>query len=250
MSEQEIIEGRNPVLETLRARRRVYRIWLQPDARGVAVREIRRLAAEDGIPVEEMDGRTMAQRSKTGHPQGVMAQVEAWRYATVDAILARAGATPPFLLVLDGIQDPQNFGSLLRTAETAGVHGVIIPEHRAVGLTPAVARAAAGATEYIPVARVTNLVRTMEELKRQGIWFVGADPTGMDYWQSPVDWCGPVGLVVGGEGKGISRLVREHCDALLRLPMLGRISSLNASVAGGILMYEAVRWRLNPAARN
>lgn len=249
MSEQEIIEGRNPVLEALRAERRIYRIWLQADARGAAMQEIKTLAEQRRIPVEEMDARAMTQRSKTGHPQGVMAKVEAWRYATVEEVLAKAGKNPPFLLLLDGIEDPQNLGSLIRTAETAGAHGVIIPEHRAAGLTPAVARAAAGATEYLPVARVTNLVRTMEELKKQGLWFVGADPEGMNYWASPIDWCGPVGLVVGGEGKGISRLVREHCDALLRLPMLGRIGSLNASVAGGILMYEAVRRRLAPVVQ-
>lgn len=249
MPERELIEGRNPVLETLRAERKVYRIWLQSDARGEAMAEIRHLAAERRIPVEEVDGKSIQSRSTTGHPQGVIAQAEAWKYATVEQILARAGNEPPFLLLLDGIEDPQNLGSLIRTAETAGVHGIIIPEHRAVGLTPAVARASAGALEYMPVAQVTNLVRTMEDLKTKGIWFVGADPDGVDFWSSPVDWRGPVGLIVGGEGKGIGRLVKEHCDALVRLPMRGRISSLNASVAGAILLYEAVRSRLAPSGR-
>jgi 23S rRNA (guanosine2251-2'-O)-methyltransferase len=251
MPERELIEGRNPVLETLKAGRKVYRIWLQFDARGDAVSEIRRLAAEQRIPLEEVEGKTLIGRSQTGHPQGVIAQAEAWKYATVDQILARAKSQgeAPFLLLLDGLEDPQNFGSLIRTAETAGVHGIIITEHRAVGLTPAVARASAGAIAYMPVARVTNLVRTMEALKEQGLWFAGADPAGTDFWRSPVDWRGPVGLIIGGEGKGIGRLVKEHCDALVSLPMKGRVSSLNASVAGAILMYEAVRHRLAPDVR-
>lgn len=244
MAKQETIEGRNAVLETLRSGRRVYRIWIQADAKGHAIQEIRRLAAEQRIPMEEMDSRAMAQRSESGYPQGIIASIEAWKYASISDLLKRAEGEKPFLLLLDGLEDPQNFGSLLRTAEAAGVHGVIIPEHRAVGLTPAVARASAGAMEYVPVARVTNLVRTMEELKKEGLWFVGADMDGDDLWSCPVDLSGPLGLVVGGEGKGLSRLVREHCDALVSLPMRGRIGSLNASVAGGILLYETVRKRL------
>ncbi|HEX2954951.1 MAG TPA: 23S rRNA (guanosine(2251)-2'-O)-methyltransferase RlmB [Bacillota bacterium] len=246
MPERELIEGRNPVLETLKAGRKVYRIWLQSDARGETMGEIRKLAAEQRVPIEEVEGKTLIGRSQTGYPQGVIAQVEAWKYASVEQILARAEqqGEAPFLLLLDGLEDPQNFGSLIRTAETAGVHGIIITEHRAVGLTPAVARASAGAVAYMPIARVTNLVRTMEELKEQGIWFAGADPQGVDFWKSPIDWRGPFGLIIGGEGKGIGRLVKEHCDALVRLPMRGKVSSLNASVAGAILMYEAVRNRL------
>lgn len=244
MAKQEMIEGRNAVLETLRAGRRTYRIWIQADAKGHAIQEIRRLALEQRVPVEEMESRALAQRSESGYPQGVIAAVEAWKYAQVGDLLKRAADESPFLLLLDGLEDPQNLGSLLRTAEAAGVHGVIIPEHRAVGLTPAVARASAGAMEYVPVARVTNMVRTMEELKKEGLWLVGADMDGDDVWNCPVDLKGPVALVIGGEGKGLGRLVKEHCDALVRLPMRGRIGSLNAAVAGGILLYEVVRKRM------
>jgi 23S rRNA (guanosine2251-2'-O)-methyltransferase len=244
LATQEQIEGRNAVLESLRAGRKIYRVWIQSDARGNVIQEIRQLAGQARIPLEEIDAKSLSQRSKTGHSQGVIARVEGWRYASVQELLKRAGQQPAFLILLDGIEDPQNLGSIMRTAETAGVHGIIIPEHRAAQITPAVARASAGATEYIPVARVTNLVRTMEELKKQGIWFIGAETDGIDYWKSPVDWRGPIGLVIGGEGKGLGRLVKEHCDALISLPMLGQIGSLNASVAAGILMYEAVRHRL------
>ena len=243
MATQEQIEGRNAVLESLRAGRKIYRIWIQSDARGIAIQEIRQLAEKNRIPLEETDVKSLSQRSKTGHPQGVIARVEGWRYASVSELLERAGQQPPFIILLDGIEDPQNLGSIMRTAEVAGVHGIIIPEHRAAQITPAVARASAGATEYMPVSRVTNLVRTMEELKKQGVWFIGAETDGIDYWNSPVDWRGPLGLVIGGEGKGLGRLVKEHCDALISLPMLGRIGSLNASVAAGILIYEVVRHR-------
>ena len=183
------------------------------------------------------------QLSSTGKHQGVLAQAAAYEYASVDDILKRAEekGEPPFLILLDGIEDPHNLGAILRTANLCGAHGIIIPKRRAVGLTAVVAKTSCGAINYTPVAKVTNLKKTMDELKKQGIWFVCADMDGTTMYD--LDLSGPIGLVIGSEGDGVSRLVRENCDMIASIPMKGDIDSLNASVAAGVLAYEIVRQR-------
>ncbi len=239
------LEGRHPVLEALRRGRRLYRLWV---AEGVQMKgpvaEILELASARGLAVERCPRERLDALSDTGHHQGVIALAEPPAYVSVEEILARAEARkePPLLLLLDGIQDPGNLGSLLRTAEAVGVHGVLIPKHGAVGLTPAVARASAGASEVVPVAQVVNLAAEMERLKAAGLWLVGADASGPEeLWAA--DLTGPLGLVVGSEGRGLRRLVRDRCDRLVRIPMWGQIASLNAGVAGALLLYEARRQR-------
>lgn len=244
MSEQ--IEGRNPVIEALRSGHELEKLYI---LKGVEpsgpLREILGRARELQIPVHPVEAKVLDKMAVTRNHQGVIALAAGWKYATVEEIMERAAASgePPFVLLLDGIADPQNLGSIIRTSEAAGVHGIIIPQRRAVGLTASVCRASAGAVEHLPVARVTNLNRTMEELKAAGLWFTGADMNGaVEYHRA--DLRGPMGLVIGGEGGGLSRLVKEHCDQTVRLPMWGAINSLNAAVAAGILLYEIRRQRL------
>jgi 23S rRNA (guanosine2251-2'-O)-methyltransferase len=241
------IYGRQPVLEALKARRRsMKRLCLADSVKPApGMDELVNLARKQGIPVQSVRPQEFAKLAGDGHHQGVALEVGEYPYATLGEVLefARVRAEDPFLLVLDHVQDPQNVGSLLRTAECAGVHGVILPADRAALITPAVVRASAGAGEHIRVVQVTNLVRTMEELKKDGLWFSGLEATPESKPFTEVDLRGPVGLVVGSEGKGLSRLVREHCDFLLALPMKGQVNSLNAGVAGAIAMYEIVRQR-------
>lgn len=239
----EVLVGRNAVREALLARRRrVRRILLAEGTqdRG-AVEEILTLCREASVPVERVRRAALDRLGSELTHQGVAAHVSPYPYAGLDAIMARAEerGEPPFLLALDSLQDPQNVGSLLRTAEAVGVHGVIVPERRAAGVTPAVSRASAGAVEHLLVARVTNLVRTLQELKGRGVWVVGVEdePGAQDYRR--VDLSMPLVLVVGSEGPGMRRLVVETCDLLVRLPMRGRIGSLNVSVAGSIVLYQA-----------
>ncbi|MDA8065792.1 MAG: 23S rRNA (guanosine(2251)-2'-O)-methyltransferase RlmB [Thermaerobacter sp.] len=238
----DLLLGRRAVREALRAGRALRRIAAARGAESLA--ELRGLARESGVVWEEVD-RSRLDRLAGGHAhQGVVAWAAARGYVPLEAMLAaaRERGEPPLLLALDGVQDPRNLGALLRTAEAAGVHGVIIPQRRSCGLTGAVAKAAAGAEEYVPVSAVVNLVRTLRELEDAGLWAVGADPTGERSY-TEVDLCPPTVLVLGGEGKGLSRLVREGCDLLVRIPMRGTLASLNVSVAGALLMYEAVRQR-------
>ncbi len=239
------IFGINPVAEALRAGRPVQRLLIAEQRRSDReIQEIVRLARARGIEVR-IEGRDALNREvpKALH-QGVVAIAAAREYVTLDDILhipVQKGQ-PPFFLILDGIEDPRNLGAILRTAETAGVHGVIIPERRAVGLTETVAKTAAGALEYVPVVKVTNLVNTIEELKKAGVWIAGAEAGGeLVYWNA--DFIRPTALVLGGEDRGVRRLVKEHCDYLVSLPITGRISSLNVSVAAGILLYEVIRQR-------
>lgn len=201
-------------------------------------------ARKRGIPVQQVPRKKLDSLAEGDNHQGVIAQTEPYRYVTLDDLFQRAErrGTPPFFLLLDGIEDPHNLGSILRTADAAGVHGVVIPKRRAVGLTHTVAKTSAGAIEYVPVARVTNLNRVADELKKRGVWLVGSDAAARDSYDE-VDYSGPTALVIGNEGKGISRLLKEKCDFLVRLPMKGTVSSLNASVAGALLMYEVVRGR-------
>lgn len=242
MSYRELtIEGRNAVLEAMRAGRTIDRLLVQEACQDGPVMSIKREAAKRNIQIKYVKKERLDQMSETGRHQGVIAQAAAYEYALVEDILAEAEkkGEPPFVLLLDGIEDPHNLGAIIRTANLAGAHGVIIPKNRAVGLTATVARTSAGALNYTPVARVTNLVRTMEELKGKGMWFVCADMKGAPMYE--LDLTGAIGLVIGSEGEGVSRLVRESCDMTAAIPMKGDIDSLNASVAAGVLSYEIVR---------
>jgi 23S rRNA (guanosine2251-2'-O)-methyltransferase len=237
--------GINPVLEALKAGRPVQRLLVaEQRKRDRELTEILRCAREAGIEVRMVTREALNREAPNLPHQGVVAVVAARTYATLDDILALPAKTGqvPLFLVLDGVEDPRNLGAILRTAETAGVHGVIIPERRAAGLTETVAKAAAGALEYVPVVKVVNIANTLEELKKAGIWVFGAEAdAGTPFWKS--DFTGPAALVLGGEDRGVRRLVREKCDALVSLPMKGRIRSLNVSVAAGILLYEVFRQR-------
>lgn len=243
MSEEWIV-GKNPVIEALRSGRTINKIWLAEGANKNQMGPIFALAKEQGVVITTANRKKLDQLSGTDNHQGVIASVAAYDYVEVDELLARAQAKgePPFLILLDELEDPHNLGSILRTADAVGAHGVIIPKRRSVSLTATVAKASAGAVEYVPVARVTNLVRTIEELKEQGIWVAGTDASAKQDFREG-DFTMPLALVIGSEGKGISRLVRENCDFLYRLPMVGQVTSLNASVAAALLMYEVLRAR-------
>lgn len=239
-----IIEGRNAVIEAFRAGRTIDRLYVQDGCKDGPVMTIKREAASQGTPVKYVTKERLDQMSETGRHQGVIAAAAAYSYAEVSDILQKAKdkGEEPFVLLLDGIEDPHNLGAIIRTANQAGAHGVIIPKNRAVGLTATVAKASAGALNYMPVAKVTNLGQTIEELKKEGLWFVCADMDGTPMYE--LNLKGPIGLVVGAEGNGVSRLVREKCDMTAQIPMRGEVDSLNASVAAGILAYEIVRQRL------
>ena len=242
MSEQ--IEGRNAVLEAFRSGKEVDKLFLLDGCQDGPVRTIAREARKHDTIINYVAKERLDQLSETGAHQGVIAQVAAYEYATVEDILAKAEekGEPPFLFLLDNIEDPHNLGAIIRTANLAGAHGVIIPKRRAVGLTATVAKTSAGALNYTPVAKVTNMAKTIEERKEKGIWFVCADMGGELMYR--MNLTGPIGLVIGNEGEGVSRLVREKCDFVASIPMKGDIDSLNASVAAGVLAYEIVRQRL------
>ena len=242
MSEQ--IEGRNAVLEAFRSGKCVDKLFILDGCQDGPVRTIAREARKTDTIINYVSKERLDQLSETRAHQGVIAQVAAYEYSTVEEILARAEekGEPPFLILLDNVEDPHNLGAIIRTANLAGAHGVIIPKRRAVGLTSTVAKTSASAINYTPVAKVTNIVRTIEELKEKGIWFVCADMGGETMYD--LDLTGPMGLVIGNEGEGVSRLVREACDFTASIPMKGDIDSLNASVAAGVLAYEIVRQRL------
>ena len=242
MSEQ--IEGRNAVLEAFRSGKCVDKLFILDGCQDGPVRTIAREARKTDTIINYVSKERLDQLSETRAHQGVIAQAAAYEYSTVDEILARAEekGEPPFLILLDNVEDPHNLGAIIRTANLVGAHGVIIPKRRAVGLTSTVAKTSAGAINYTPVAKVTNIVRPIEELKEKGIWFVCADMGGEIMYD--LDLTGPMGLVIGNEGEGVSRLVREACDFTASIPMKGDIDSLNASVAAGVLAYEIVRQRL------
>jgi 23S rRNA (guanosine2251-2'-O)-methyltransferase len=238
------IWGRYPVLEALRSKRRVHRIMVAQGPRDASLTQVVDQARRVGVVVETVSRRHLDDLSKNANHQGVMAVAEARQYADLDDILKRAEELreEPLVVVLDSIQDVQNLGSLIRTAEIVGAHGVVIPEHRAAGLTPAVDKSSAGAVEFLPVARVTNITRTLDELKRRGLWCIGLDGSAKERYDQ-ANLKGPIALVVGNEGKGIGRLAREHCDVLISIPMRGLVGSLNASVAGSLALYEIWRQR-------
>lgn len=237
------IEGRNAVLEALRAGKPIDKLYVLDGCPDGPVRTIIREAKKGDTIINYIKKERLDQLSETGHHQGVIAMAASYEYATVEDILekAREKGEAPFIFVLDNIEDPHNLGAMIRTANLAGAHGVIIPKRRAVGLTPTVARTSAGAINYTPVAKVTNLKQTMEQLKKEGMWFVCADMDGTPYYQ--MDLKGPMGLVIGNEGEGVSRLIKETCDFVASIPMKGDIDSLNASVAAGVLAFEIARQR-------
>ena len=238
------IEGRNAVLEAFRSGKPIDKLFVLDGCQDGPVVSIKREAKKNDTIVKYVTKERLDQMSETGKHQGVIAIAAAYEYATVDDILKNAEqkGEPPFVLLLDNIEDPHNLGAIIRTANLAGAHGVIIPKDRAVGLTAVVARTSAGALNYTPVAKVTNLTRTIEELKEKGMWLVCADMDGSVMYD--LNLTGPIGLVIGNEGSGVGRLVKEHCDMVAAIPMKGDIDSLNASVAAGVLAYEIVRQRL------
>nr|WP_296006790.1 23S rRNA (guanosine(2251)-2'-O)-methyltransferase RlmB [uncultured Blautia sp.] len=238
------VEGRNAVLEAFRSGKAVDKLFVLERCEDGPVRTILREAKKHDTMVKFVKKERLDQMSETGKHQGVIAMTAAYTYAEVEDILeaAREKGEPPFILLLDNIEDPHNLGAIIRTANLAGAHGVIIPKNRAVGLTATVARTSAGALHYTPVAKVTNLARTIDDLKKQGMWFVCADMGGTQMYD--LDLKGPMGLVIGNEGEGVSKLVREKCDFIASIPMQGNIDSLNASVAAGVLAYEIVRQRM------
>lgn len=240
----EYIVGKNPVIEALRSGRSINKIWIAEGSQKGVSGQVMALAKEAGVTVQIVPRKKLDQAAEGESHQGILAYIAAYDYTELDDILAKAEASGqlPFLVILDEIEDPHNLGSILRTADATGVHGVIIPKRRSAGLTSTVAKASAGAVEYVPVARVTNLARTIEDLKERNIWVVGTDASGTEeFRQARLDM--GVALVIGSEGKGMSRLIREKCDFTVKLPMAGRVTSLNASVAGALLMYEVYRQR-------
>jgi 23S rRNA (guanosine2251-2'-O)-methyltransferase len=241
--EQEFIIGKNPVIEALKSNRDINKILIAEGSQRGQMQQITSLAKEGNVLVQFVPKKKLDQITDGIH-QGVLAYVAAYQYAELDDLFAAAEAReePPFFLLLDEIEDPHNLGSVMRTADAVGAHGIIIPKRRAVGLTATVAKASTGAIEYIPVVRVTNMARTIDQLKELGVWIAGTDAGGTEDYRH-FDGTLPLGLVIGNEGKGMGRLIRDKCDFLIKLPMVGKVTSLNASVAASLLMYEVFRKR-------
>ena len=242
--EEILIEGRNAVIEALRSGRPIDKLYILDGCQDGPISTIKREARKSDAVIKFVDKERLDQMSTTGHHQGVIARSAAYEYVRVEDILnkAKEKGEAPFVFLLDNIVDPHNLGAIIRTANLCGAHGVIIPKNRATGLTATVARTSAGALNYTPVAKVTNLGRTIDDLKKEGLWFVCADMDGEVMYRHNLT--GPIGMVIGAEGEGVSRLVKEKCDYVASIPMMGDIDSLNASVAAGVLAYEIVRQRL------
>lgn len=241
------LEGKNPILEALRANRTINKIWLAPgDGKRAdpTISRIMTMAKEAGVPILEVPRTTLDRMSETRNHQGIIAQTASHEYVEIDDMIriAEEKKEPPFLLMLDELKDAYNLGSVLRIADAAGVHGVIIPKHRSIGLDSVVAKASSGAIEYVPVARVVNLSRTIKDLKDKGFWVFGTDADAKTTYDH-ADFRGPLLLVIGSEGEGISRMIRENCDVLVSIPMSGKVNSLNAAVAAGVVVYEARKQR-------
>lgn len=243
--EEFTLEGRNAVIEAYRAGRTIDKLFVLEHCKEGSMNTVIREAKKHDTIINYVKKERLDQMSETGHHQGVIAYAAAYDYASVEDILenARSKGEAPFIIILDDIEDPHNLGAIIRTANLAGAHGVIIPKHRASGLTATVVKTSAGAINYTPVAKVTNISKTIEELKKEGVWFVCADMDGTVMYD--LNLKGSIGLVIGNEGKGVSRLVKEKCDFIASIPMYGQIDSLNASVAAGVMAYEIVRQRLN-----
>lgn len=241
----EIIGGKNPVLAALRADRDINKIWIAEGVQKKGITELLQLAKDRGVIVQSVPKKKIDGLTDTNH-QGIAAAVAAYNYASLDDLFdaASAKSEDPFFLILDELEDPHNLGSIMRTADAIGVHGLIIPKRRAVGLTGVVAKASTGAIEHVPVVRINNLSQTVDELKKRGVWIAGTDAKeSVDYRK--MDASLPLAVIIGSEGKGMSRILREKCDFLYQLPMVGHVTSLNASVAASLLMYEVYRKR-NP----
>lgn len=244
MSNQQYIEGRNPVLEGIKGQREIEKILIAEGANQGSIKKIKGMAKDNNIMIQYVHRNKLDSLSETGNHQGVMALVTSYEYKDIEDIfaLAKERDEHPFVIILDEIEDPHNLGSIIRTAECAGAHGIIIPKRRSASVTAVVSKTSAGAVEYMPVVKVSNIAYTMDQLKDKGLWIYGADMDGKeDYFD--VDIKGPVGIVVGNEGKGIGRLVKEKCDFLIKIPMKGKVTSLNASVSASIIMYEVLRQR-------
>ncbi|MGN7386231.1 23S rRNA (guanosine(2251)-2'-O)-methyltransferase RlmB [Sporosarcina sp. SAFN-015] len=241
--ESELIGGKNPVVEALRSGRELNKIWIAEGLNKKSIGEILSLAKQSGVIVQAVPKQKLDGMLDVNH-QGIIASVAAYSYAELDDLfaLARSRGEDPFFLILDELEDPHNLGSILRTADATGVHGIIIPKRRSVGLTGVVAKASTGAIEHIPVVRVNNLSQTVEELKKAGVWIAGTDAKGSQDYRS-MDATLPLAIIIGSEGKGMSRILKEKCDFLYHLPMIGHVTSLNASVAASLLMYEVLRKR-------
>lgn len=244
-NEELTIEGRNAVIEAFRSGKSIDRLFILDGCQDGPIKTILREAKKGDTILNFVKKERLDQLSNTGKHQGVIAYAAAYEYSTIEDMfaLAEEKGEPPFLILLDNIEDPHNLGAIIRTANQAGAHGVIIPKRHAVGLTATVARTSAGALNYTPVAKVTNMANTIEQLKEKGMWFVCADMDGEIMYN--LDLTGPIGLVIGNEGEGVGRLVKEKCDFVAKIPMKGDIDSLNASVAMGVLSYEIVRQRIN-----
>jgi len=238
-----IIEGRNPIIEALKNNRPIEKIMVNKASKEGSIKKILAMAKENKVIIQEVDRHKLDEMSESHAHQGVIAITSAYRYYDLDEILEipRQNGEDPFFIILDGITDPHNLGSIIRTADAVGAHAVIIPKRRSVQITPIVAKASAGAVEYLPVCKVTNIVNTIKTLKENGLWIAAVDMDGQTFYQQNLG--GPLGLVVGSEGEGISRLVKQNCDFTVSMPMSGNVTSLNASVAGGILLYEVYRQR-------
>ncbi len=242
----EKLAGVNSIMEALRGKRRIHKIFIQEGRGGKRIEELLQSAHNKGIYYQYVDKKRLDGMYAVANHQGVVALVDNYDYASIEEILAKAAQQKqePFLLLLDGIEDPRNLGSIIRTAECAGVHGVIIPQHNSSEITDAVVRASAGAVEHMLIARETNLVNCIKSLKEKGLWIIGAHMEGTDYYSCQMP--SPTAVVIGGEGKGIRKLVRQNCDMLVKVPMMGMVSSLNASIAAGLVIYEVVRQRRSP----
>lgn len=238
-----IIEGRNPIIEALKNNRSIEKIMVNKASKEGSIKKILAMAKENKVIIQEVDRHKLDEMSESHAHQGVIAITSDYRYYDLDEILEipKEKGEDPFFIILDGITDPHNLGSIIRTADAVGAHAVIIPKRRSVQITPIVAKASAGAVEYLPVCKVTNIVNTIKTLKENGLWIAAVDMDGQTFYQQNLG--GPLGLVVGSEGEGISRLVKQNCDFTVSMPMSGNVTSLNASVAGGILLYEVYRQR-------
>ncbi|SNS38736.1 23S rRNA (guanosine2251-2'-O)-methyltransferase [Anaerovirgula multivorans] len=236
------VEGRNPVMEALKSEREIDKILVAKGAKEGSINKVIGMAKDKGVFIQYVERQKLNEIAESNNHQGVIALVAAYKYTEVEDILeiARRKGEKPFVILLDEIMDPHNLGSIMRTADAVGVHGIVIPKRRSVGLTATVAKTSAGAIEYVPVAKVSNIAQTIDKLKQEGLWIVGADMSGdKDYYHE--DMKDAIALVIGNEGKGISRLIKEKCDFLVKIPMVGKVASLNASVAAATLMYEVFR---------
>lgn len=243
------IEGRNPVIEAIKNDREIEKIMVASSAKEGSIKKIIAMAKEKNIIIQYVDRHKLDEISTSHSHQGVIASVSEHKYYELDELInmSKEKEGDPFFIILDEITDPHNLGSIIRTADAVGAHGIIIPKRRSVHITPVVAKASAGAVEYVPVCKVTNIVNTIKRLKEEGLWIAAADMDGQTFYEQNLT--GPLGLVIGSEGFGISRLVKQNCDFTVKMPMIGKVTSLNASVAGGILLYEIFKQRLSKAEK-